>query len=502
MAGIMDYISGIDRNQIFLFKETLNRSIDDNNYIRIIDSYVESLELESLGFQMPSLKYGKPPYKPQLLLKIYIYGYMERIRSSRRLEKECGRNMEMIWLTESLTPDFKTISDFRMNNKKGIRNIFKEFLSFCNKAGLLSLETVAIDGTKLRAQNNLNNVYHRKEMEQIQKKIDEKIEEYLKELENEDIKENESIKLDNIETNKNIVKKLGKLKKYKTKLDEVQKNFDENPEIDLFFATDEDSRFQSDKGKVRAGYNAQTAVDSKNKLIVVSDVTNECNDLNQTIPIVTKLVELKKELEIENKTEVLEDAGYFSEKSITEYKENDNIELFISDPKESKKSLKDSPEKVPTKDYTIDKFIYDNDKGIFICPMGKELHKTHTNPGKESSGREVFEYHCKNCFSCSEITKCTNNKHGRSIKASVNKDYMDNFKEKMKTEESVKKIGKRKELSEHPFGCIKHNMGYTYFMQRGFEKVKSEFSFICFTHNLKRAINILGFTNFMVLLNK
>lgn len=493
----MEYINGTDRNQLFLFKETMDLSIAENNYVRIIDCYIESLNLESLGFVIPSLKYGKAPYRPSLLLKIYIYGYLERIRTTRRLEKECNRNMEMIWLTEGLAPDFKTISDFRTKNKKGIANIFKEFLSFCNKAGLLSLETVAIDGTKLRGQNNLNNVYHRDRVEKIQKKIEAKIEEYLNELDKEDLKESESIKLENNDKNKNILEKLGKLKKYQNKVEEVQKQFEENKETDLIFATDKDCRFQSDKGKVRAGYNAQTAVDSKNKLIVVSEVTNESNDQNQTTPMVSKLKELKKDFEIENKTDVLEDAGYFNEKEIIAFRDDESIELFIPDAKKTNKFKKEDLDKIPNKDYEIDKFKYDKEKDLFICPMEKELKRVNVKPFKEKSGREVFEYHCKDCHVCSEVKNCTKNKRGRSISVSANKEYMDNFKAKMKEQESIKKIEKRKELSEHPFGCMKHNLGYTYFMQKGIEKVKSEFSFICFIHNFKRAVNILGIEKFM-----
>jgi len=456
--------------------------------------------LESLGFIIPTLKHGKPPYRSHLLLKIYFYGYMERLRSTRKLEKECNRNIEMIWLTEGLAPDFKTISDFRTKNRKAIKNIFKEFLTFCNKAGLLSLETVAIDGTKLRAQNNLNNVYHRNEMEKIQKKIESKIEEYLNELDNEDLKEKEIIKLENNDKNKNILNKLEKLKKYKNKVEKIQRQFEENQEIDLVFATDKDCRFQSDKGKVRAGYNVQTGVDSKNKLIVISEVTNECNDLNQTTPMLSELKELKKDLGIENKTDILEDAGYFNEKEIVSQRDDKSIELFISDPKNSNKFKKENLHKVPKKDYEIDKFKYDKEKDVYFCPMEKELKRVSIEPMKENSGREVFEYHCESCDNCSEVTNCTNNKRGRSIRVSVNKEYMDNFKAKMKEPDSIKKIEKRKELSEHPFGCMKHNSGYTYFMQRGIEKVKAEFSFICFIHNFKRAINILGFEKFMMML--
>lgn len=496
----MEYIKGTERKQLYLYKESLDNTIDEKSYVRIIDSYIDSLNLESLGFSLHKMKVGKPPYKPQLLLKIYIYGYMEKIRSSRKLEKECKRNIEMIWLTEELSPDFKTIADFRKDNREGIKNIFKEFLSFCNKAGLLSLETVAIDGTKLRGQNSLNNVYHRKEIEKIQNKIEEKIAEYMEELDIEDMKEVESIKIENNDRSKNVIEKLNKIKKYQNKVENIQKEFEENKEIEVIFSNDKDSRFQSDKGKVRPGYNAQTVVDSTNKLIVANDVTNECNDLNQTIPMVKELKELKKELGIEKKTEVLEDAGYFNEKEIINFKDDSQIELFIPDKKEVRKE-RNQDDKIPSREYEIDKFKYDKEKDKFICPEGKELYKTHTNPGTENSGRKVFEYHCKSCDNCEKRNKCTNNKRGRSITVSINKEYMDKFKEKMKDKESVKKIEKRKELSEHPFGNIKYNNGYTYFIQKGIEKVRSEFSFICFTYNFKRVFNILGFDGIMKLLN-
>jgi len=495
----MDYIHGTPRDQIFLFKESLDSLVEEDNPVRIIDAYVESVDIEALEFIIPELKTGKPPYKPQLMLKIYIYGYMERIRNSRRLEKETKRNREMIWLTEGLSPDFKTISDFRKNNRNAIKNVFREFLKLCNKAGLLSLETVAIDGTKLRGQNSLNNVYKRGEMENIQKRIEEKIEEYLAELDKEDLKEGEELKLEENRKAIEVMEKLRKLEKYKNKIDEIKKAFDDDKKQETIFYNDEDCRFQSDKGKVRAGYNAQIACDEKNKLIIVEEVTNECNDLNQTTPMVEKLKKIKKELKVEGKTEVIEDAGYFNENEIVKYKDDKEIELFIPDKKEVNKSRK-SEDKIPKREYEVENFRYEKENDVYICPEGKSLNKTHMKPGKEDSGREVFEYQCKECDNCNSKDKCTNNKRGRAIKVSVNKEYMDEYKGKMKEKSSVGKIEKRKEIVEHPFGTIKRNLGYDYFLLKGFEKVRSEFSFICFIYNLKRVMNILGHKQLMELI--
>lgn len=223
----MEYIKGTPRDQLYLFNEGLDSIIEKNNPVRVIDAYVESLNLEKLGFKVPELKTGTPPYRPQMLIKIYVYGYNDRTRSTRRLENECKRNKEMIWLTEGIAPDFKTIADFRKNNRKAVREVFKEFLMFCNKAGLLSMETIAIDGTKLRAQNSLNNVYKRDEMDKIQKQIQKKIDEYLEQIDQEDEKESESVKIEK-EGIEEIVNKLKELKKYQIKVEGIKEIFEKD----------------------------------------------------------------------------------------------------------------------------------------------------------------------------------------------------------------------------------------------------------------------------------
>ena len=494
----MEYIQGTSRDQLYLFNECIDNLVEENNPVRIIDAYVESLDLEKLEFIIPELRTGKPPYRTQLLLKIYIYGYNERTRSSRRLEKECQRNKEMIWLTEGLSPDFKTIADFRKKNKKAIRNVFKEFLMFCKQAGLLSLETVGIDGTKMRAQNNRNNVYRREEIEKVQKRIQEKIEEYLSILDKEDEKEEDDIKINKSEV-KEVVDRLKKLKKHKNKVNEIKNLFEEDKDLKTYFVTDNDASFQNDNGKIRAGYNSQIASDNKNKLIIVNDVTNESNDLKQMSPMIMKIEELKEGLGIASKTKAIMDAGYDSEVEILKNKDNKGIDIIVADKKESSKnkSYKKKKGRVPGEGFEVKDFIYNKEKDRFICPEGKELKKTHKRASKERSGREVFEYQCYDCDWCKSKKYCTNNKKGRSIKISVNKEVIDSFKDRMQEPENKKLLSRRKEIVEHPFGTIKRNLGFTYFMQKGLEKVKTEFSFICFIYNFKRVVNILGVKGFL-----
>lgn len=498
----MDYKRGTARNQTFLFPSTMDEIISDINPTRVIDAYVENLDMEKLGFKTPELRTGQPPYRNQLLLKIFLYGYLERIRSSRKLEKECKRNTEMMWLTEDLYPDFKTIANFRKNNKEGIKSVFKEFLHFCNSANLLSFEDIGIDGTKFRAQNNMNNIFKADTIDEVKKRIDEKIEEYIEELEKNDTSETEELKLKENSETQNIAKKLNKLLKYKNKVEVIKELFSENPELEIYFANDNDSRFQSDKGKVRAGYNPQTAVDNKNKLIISNEVTNKCNDLEQMSPMVEKIIDIKKDLKIENDTNAIMDAGYFNEKEIIGNIGKEGINIIVPDKKDAEEFNKKifnkgETDKIPSKGFEAKDFKYDIEKDICICPEGKELHKTHKNAVKEQSGRLVYEFQCKECCGCEKREKCTKNVRGRSIKISANYVLMEEFKNKMKNEDSKKMISKRKEIVEHPFGTMKRNLGYDYFMQVGLEKVQSEFSFICFVYNFKRVINILGVKKFI-----
>jgi transposase len=496
MGKVMDYREGTPRHQLVLYSEALDSVISDVSAVRVMDAYVETLNLEALGFKIPEMQTGAPPYSPKLLLKIYTYGYFEKIRTSRKLENECKRNIELKWLTEDLSPDFKTIADFRKDNRNALHQVFKNFIQFCSKAGLLSLKNIGIDGTKIRAQNSQNNIYSRNEIDEVKKNIDEKISEYLTELNVNDEKEAEELCLKAGDEAKTVVSKLKKLYKYQNKVEGIQGLFENNPELQTYFANDVDSRFQSDKGKVRAGYNVQTAVDEKHKLIITNEVTNKSNDMEQMTPMIEKVQEVKKELNSIESTTVVMDAGYFNEKEIVKNIAREGIDIVVPDKRtveeHRKNKRQDIEDKTPGKGFEVKDFKYDKDQDVCICPEGKILHKTHLIPGKERSGREVFEFQCKDCEGCKSRDKCTNNKRGRSIKISANHVIMENFKNDMKKDANKKIISKRKELVEHPFGTMKRHMGYTYFVQKGLEKVKAEFSFICFIYNFKRVINILG----------
>lgn len=498
------FIEGIPRDQIFLFNECIDEIIEKDNIVRFTDAYVESLDMERLGFRMPKGTTGTPPYRPQLKLKIYIYGYFEKIRSSRKLEKECRRNKELIWLTNALAPDFKTIADFRKDNHKAFRNIFKDFLKLCHKLQLLSFKEIAIDGTKMRGQNSLNEVYKKESIEKVENEIQEQIDHYLKELDEMDKKEQAggfSLNQDKIQK---ITNRLNKQMKRKDKVEFIKNIFSDNPELKTYFATDNDSRLQSDKGKIRPGYNPQAAVEEKNKLIVVADVTNEQNDKKQLTPMVEQVKEVKNDLRIEDETDVIADSGYYSEREILNNHNRDGFRVVVSPDAENKKSKNNSDEKtVSSEKYQQEDFNYNKEKDVYICPEGNELEKTNENVFLDKNGREVNAYKCKPeiCNSCLQKQYCSKGTNGRKLLVSANKDLMQSYNETLKTKKNKHLISKRKELVEHPFGTIKRNFGYTYFLLKGIDKVKAEFSFICFIYNLKRVLNIVTFNELITAVN-
>jgi transposase len=492
----MMHISGTNREQLSLFDETLDDIISEDNPVRFIDAYIDSLNLRKMGFFINSAgrKKGRPSYHPGMMLKLYIYGYMNRIRSSRKLETECGRNTELIWLTCNLSPDFKTIADFRKDNTSSLKKIFSEFLKLCQKLELLSFQCVAVDGTKKRAQNHLGNVYHKETIDQVSTQIREKIEKYIKELdENDKTEENEYSFL-----TQDIPRKLAKLQKKEQKIALIKQIFEENPDLEHYFAEDSDSRYMKDNNRTNAGYNCQSVVDEKHKLIVAENVTNENNDMHQLGSMMSVIKAVKEELDIENKTTIVADAGYFDEQEIVQAVTDEAFDVYVSHPRDAQAhNNKEHKEKIPSKGFQKDDFCYDKEKDVFICPAGKTLNKAGNGYIDKRTGKRQYKYQCRECNCCKDKDSCTKNKNGRSINATEFFSQIAEFREKCNSHLGKKLLSKRKEIVEHPFGTIKHNWNYRQFMQKGIEKVSAEFSFTAFIYNLKRVMNIMELDQLM-----
>ena len=500
---MVDYKKGIPRTQLVLFQQRIDELVEDENIVRIIDAYVDSLDMRALGFQINENDTGAPAYRPQVKLKIYVYGYMNRMRSSRRLERECKRNVEMMWLTEGLAPDFKTIADFRKDNREALKEVFKAFLKMCHRLQLLSFATVAVDGTKMRAQNSLNEIYRREQIEKVEQDIQTRIDGYLRELDEVDERESADGVSENRERVEEITKRLKKQQRRKDKVEAIRRLFDEDEELQSHFATDEESRLQSDKGKVRAGYNVQTAVGGQHKLIVAAEVTNEQNDKKQLRPMIEEIRREKQELGIEEETDVIADCGYYTEKAIMDTKDAPDCRPVVPPTAEGTPpgpSRLGKGKNVPTVAYENDKFVYDEERDVYICPENEELNRITKRPATGTAGeRETHKYRCdaEICLRCSARTACTTSRNGRMLRVSANRREMEAYQASLESDEHKRLISKRKEIVEHPYGTLKRSLGYSYFLVKGIEKVTGEFSLMCFGYNLLRVFNIVGFQKLM-----
>jgi transposase len=468
----MGYINGEDRDQVSYALSCLDDFINENNPVRVIDAFVDSLDMEELKFSKIKLAVtGRPPYAPKHLLKLYIYGYMNRIRSSRRLETEAIRNLELMWLMNKLTPDFKTISDFRKDNKEAISSIFKKFVLLCKGWDLFGKELVAIDGTKIRAQNSKKKNFNNDKLDKRIKEIDEKINEYLKSMDEND--KNEEINSEI--TNCDIAKKVEELKQRKQKYETYKEILKESGETQVS-ETDPDSRSMPDNQKINVGYNVQTAVDDKHKLITNFEVTNEVKDINLLSSMAKKS---KETLEVES-LEVLADKGYYKATEIKECIDN-NINVYIPKPENSNKS--------PEGGFQSREFIYNAQNDTYTCPGGFILeHKSSSI----KDGKLMKRYHNHSaCKNCPVKNKCTKSKESkRSIDRWEHEEIL--IKVQQQTKENFNKYRKRQQLSEHPFGTIKRGFDSSYVLTKGLDSVRAELSLTFFTYNLKRVINILG----------
>lgn len=469
----MSYIEGESRDQILLFPEAIDEYLTENNPVRFIDAYVDSLDLVDLGFtKAQAAATGRPAYRPGDLLKLYVYGYLNRIRSSRRLETECHRNVELMWLLRKLKPDFKTIADFRKDNRRAFKGVFRDFVVLCNKLELFGKELVAIDGSKFKAQNNKKKNFTDKYLQRRIKEIDERLERYLAKLDEGDQAEAETSTPDAEE----LASKIEHFKQKKGEYQAMRRYMEKTGETQVSL-TDPDSRSFPKKYGVDVGYNVQTAVDTKHCLIAEQDVTNSVTDINELSKMA---IGAKNALGVEQ-LNVVADAGYCNAQEVT-YCEKAGINAHtprIDNSINKKRGL-----------YTKDQFNYDKTNNCYWCPAGKQLsYRFSALEKRRRKTRRVFTYECADCSSCSLKSACTTAVR-RRIQRAAEDDAIDRMNERMKANPEIFKV--RQQTVEHPFGSIKFWGDQRHFLMRGLENVKGEFSLTSLTYNIKRAINILG----------
>ena len=465
------FVLGDDRSQSTLFPERLDDYLGDDNPVRAIDVFVDELDLAKLGFGgVEPEATGRPAYHPATLLKIYVYGYLNRVQSSRRLERECQRNIELVWLTGRLMPDFKTVADFRKDNGEAIRKVCREFVVLCRRLELFSETSVAIDGSKFKAVNARDRNFTQAKMQRRLEQIDESIARYLSQLDSADrqgptVPEAKITRLnEKIATLRQEIQRLNALN--------AQMMQTEDKQISL---TDPDARSMatSGRGSGIVGYNVQVAVDTKHHLIVTHEVTNVGTDRSQLAHVAK---ETKATLELEN-LDVVADRGYFNSEEILAC-EKAGITVTLPKPMTSNSKAEGR--------FGKQDFRYVAEEDIYICPAGEKLAYHYTT---EENGLVLRRYWTNACHSCAIKHRCTTAKE-RRITRWEHEHILEAVQRRL--DEHPEKMRQRRETVEHPFGTIKSWMGSTHFQMKTLKHVGTEMALHVLAYNMKRVMKILG----------
>lgn len=467
------FIEGQERQQVTLMPECLDDFIAEDNTVRIVDVFINELNLVDLGFESAKpASTGRPAYHPSVLLKLYLYGYLNRIQSSRRLERECQRNVELMWLTGRLAPDFKTIADFRRDNGQGIRNVCRRFVMLCRELKLFTESVVAIDSSKFKAVNNRERNYTPGKIERRERELEESIQGYLDALETADRTQPAEMqaKTDRLQ---------GKIRTMRQRLQDLQvikTQVETLPDRQLS-RTDPDARAMtthSAKGTALVGYNVQTAVDTKNHLIVVHEVTNNGSDRSA----LSVLAVAARDAMGKRRLKVIADRGYYNSLQLKAC-EDAAIAAVVPKPMTSNAKAEGRYDKTD--------FIYIAGADEYQCPAGQRaIHRF----SREEAGLHIHIYWSSACPACPMRTQCTTSKY-RRIRRWEHEEVMDRVQRRVDRMPRAMQV--RKSTIEHVFGTLKNWMGWTHFLTRGIENVAAEMSLNVLAYNLKRVLSILGF---------
>ncbi|HEX9248971.1 MAG TPA: IS1182 family transposase, partial [Gemmatimonadaceae bacterium] len=466
------FVEGLDRGQSTLFPECLEDWIGEDNPVRVIDVFVDELDLAGLGFSGvdPEMT-GRPSYHPSALLKLYIYGYLNRVQSSRRLERDAGRNVEVMWLTGRLVPDHKTIADFRKDNGRAIRKVCVRFVELCREIGLLTKASVAIDGSKFKAVNNRDRNFTRAKVERRRAQLEGSVARYLSQLDTADRQEpSETLALKTTR----LKEKLAKLESEMQRLAAIEKQMLASPDQQISL-TDPDSRSMatSGRGSGVVGYNVQVAVDTENHLIVTHEVTNVGSDRSQ---LATVAKDAKATLQTEN-LDVVADRGYFNGEEIMACEEA-GITVTLPKPMTSNSKAEGR--------FGKQDFRYVAEEDVYICPAGERLTYHYTN---EENGLVLRRYWTNACQSYAIKHSCTTAKE-RRITRWEHEHILEAVQRRL--DKHPEKMRQRRETVEHPFGTIKARMGATHFLMKTLPRVAAEMAPHVLAYNLTRIMNIMG----------
>ena len=471
------FIEGQDRHQVTLLPESLDEFIAMDNAVRVVDAFVDELELRSLGFESDQpAETGRPGYHPGVLLKIYIYGYLNRIQSSRRLERECNRNVELMWLTGRLAPDFKTIADFRRDNDTGIRNVCRRFVELCRDLKLFSQAIVAIDGSKFKAVNARDKNFTPNKVQKRQEQIEESIKRYLDALDTADRTQGPAEF--NAKTER-LQDKLKTMREQMRRMKRIEQQLKTEPAGQISL-TDRDARSMatSGRGSGIVGYNVQVAVDAKHHLIAAHEVTNEGSDRAQLAPMAAAA----RQAMGKDKLLAIADRGYFSGPQIKTCHDL-GIDAVLPKPMTSNAKAENRFDKSD--------FIYIARDDEYQCPAGQRAIYRFT---REENGLQIRRYWTSTCPSCPMKARCTPSDY-RRISRWEHEPVLEAVQRRLDKRPGAMTV--RRRTVEHVFGTLKHWMGSAHFLTRTFANVRTEMSLHVLAYNLKRVIAILGIARTM-----
>ena len=458
------FIEGENRFQSTLFPERVDDYVDEDSVVRVIDVFIDRLDISGLGFKAEAAETGRPGYHPRTMLKIYVYGYLNQVHSSRRLEREAQRNVELMWLSGRLAPDFKTIANFRKDNGEAIRLVCREFVMLCRKLNLLG-DTLAIDGSKFKAVNNRDKNFTRAKMKRRLTEVEASIDRYLGELDNAD----ESAPPEDTRSLKDklaaLTEEMDRLKKFEVRMLEA-------PDQQLSL-TDPDARSMKSRGGGIVGYNLQTAVDVKHHLITVHEVTNVGSDRRQLTKIAKQA---KAALQIKD-LKVIADAGYYNGDELRSC-EDHNITAYVPHSATSHNKAKGQFDRA--------EFHYIEKDDEYECPAGERLIHRFTRTEK---GKEIRRYWSSACPSCPIRAQCTTGKN-RRVSRWVHESVVERAAARLAAKLDAMKI--RRATVEHPYGTLKAWMGSTHFLTKTLSHVSTEMSLHVLAYNMKRVINLIG----------
>ena len=473
----MKYIKGYNRNQLALFPISIDEAIEQDNEVRLIDLFIESLDIKAMGFKVDHIENGRPAYHPKDLLKLYLYGYMNRIRSSRQLERACKINIEVMWLLKGLSPDHNTISNFRKDNPKAIKKVFRASVSLAQSFELIGSKLIAGDSTKFRAQNSKKNNFNQKKIDRHLAYIDSKLAEYEKLLSESENSENSETK-QSLPNKEEIKKEIEKHKQRKATYTSLSTQLKESNEKQISTSDPESRQMITRNNITEVAYNVQATIDSTYNLPIDYKVTN-ANDSKA----MGMMLRRAKTILRSNSYTALYDKGYHTGSEFKIANEL-GINVLVAIPSVATNA--------PDKAYNVEHFTYYEEGDYYLCPEGNKLHTT----GKwhQAKTYKFKRYTSKSCLQCTVKAKCSKAKYGKAIQRSEYQELIENNKKRITEHQNYYR--KRQAIVEHPFGTFKRQWGFSYIITKKYiKRAEADVGLIFTSYNFRRIINIIGFKN-------